>query len=346
MPTEPTRLLGMSRASADAIPAQLLLDRCHDLIGDQDYPRAAAAAQQTTDPGPNQPNPYVAMAQAMTSMDCREHAVEVSDKAYQRTQPDKQYEILKGRAYTKHCNADYIGTIDDLTEMIALQPENAKCYIRRDTTRAEVAHYQGAIDDFDKAAEISELDAELHNLLAHAHMHAAFAQLDDNVDPDNARPARELAQKAFRQFQKELDLDPQHTQADQGSQLLRTHLPCLGLVSSEPKGPAMAPPSATIWPRRMLPYPHNAEARPSQTKRCAHISTESERTRSPSTRRPKSPLKERIGTLPGKPNHQVGQAGGNGAACESRAPNGLRRSGLRVHDAEPAGVGITKQRRI
>ena len=231
MPTEPTRQLGTSPTAADAIQAQLLLHRCHNLIGDRDYPGAAAAAQQAIDLVPNQPDPYVALAEAMASMESHEHAVEAYDEAYQRSRPDRRYEILKGRAYNKHCNGDFIGTIDDLTEMITLQPDNHQCYTRRGITRGETGDYQGAIDDFDKAATIAGLNADLHNLLGHAHMRAAFAQLDeDNVDPDNSHPAPELAQKALRHFQRALDLDPRHAQANQGIQLLRNHLPCLGLA--------------------------------------------------------------------------------------------------------------------
>lgn len=96
----------------------------------------------------------------MASMDCHEHAVEAYDEAYPRTQPDKRYEILAGRAYNKHCIGDYIGAIDDLTEMITFQPKDAQLYIRRGITRAKVADYQSAIDDFDKAAEISGFDAD------------------------------------------------------------------------------------------------------------------------------------------------------------------------------------------
>ena len=79
--------------------------------------------------------------------------------------------------------------------------------------RGETGDYQGTIEDFDKAAILTSINADLHNLLVHAHIQAAFAQLDDdNVDVDNTGPARELAQ------------------ANQGIQLLRTHLPCLGMV--------------------------------------------------------------------------------------------------------------------
>ena len=151
------------------------------------------------------------MAEAMTSMDCHEHAVEAYTGAYRRAQPEKWYEILKGLGYNKHCNGDHICTIEDLTEMIALQLENEQSYMHRGITLAEVADYQGAIDDFDKAAEIGGFDADLHNLLAHAHMHAAFAQLDD-ADMDNTSPARELAQ------------------VNPGIRFLRYYLPCLGLV--------------------------------------------------------------------------------------------------------------------
>ena len=91
------------------------------------------------------------------------------DSAYQRTRSDQRYEILKGRAYNKHCIGDHIGAIGDLTDMITLRPENAKYHTRRGITRGEIAHYQGAIDDFDKVAEISGFDADLHNVLAHAY---------------------------------------------------------------------------------------------------------------------------------------------------------------------------------
>ena len=175
MPTQPRRELGTSPTTADAIQAQLLLDRCHDLIGAQDYRGAATAAQRAIDLVPKLPDPYVAMAEAMTSMDCHKNAVEAYDEAYQRTRPDRRYEILMGRAYNKHRIGDYIGAIEDLTEMISLQPDNPQCYTRRGITRGEVADYQGAIDDFDKAADLTGPDADLLNLLAHAHMHAAFA---------------------------------------------------------------------------------------------------------------------------------------------------------------------------
>ena len=166
----------------------------------------------------------------MVRMDRRERRVEASDKAYQRSRPDQRYEILTGRAYTKHCDRDYIGTIDDLTDMIAIQPDNHQCYTRRRITLGEVADYQGAIGYFDKAAVITGHNANLYNLLAHAHMHAAFAQLDENVDADHTGPASELAQKALGHFQKALDLNPRRAQTNQGIQLLRNHLPCLGLV--------------------------------------------------------------------------------------------------------------------
>lgn len=223
MSTEPTHERGTSPTAADTIQAQLLLDRCNDLIGDQDYPRAAAAAQQAIDLVPNQPDPYVVMAEAMVGMDYHEHAVEAYDQAHQPSRPDQRYEILTGHAYSTHCNGDYSGTIEDLTDMIALQPGNHQCSTRRGIILGEVADYQGAIDDFDKAAAITGFDADLHNLLAHAHMHAAFAQLDD--DAGNARPARELAQKALGHFQKALDRDPRHNQTNQGIQLRPGHQP-------------------------------------------------------------------------------------------------------------------------
>ena len=136
MPTEPTHQLGTSATSVDSIQAQFLLDHCHGLIGDQDYRGAAAPAQKAIDLVPNLPDPYVAMA----SMDCHEHPVQAYDEAYQRTQPDKRHEILTGRTCNKHCYGDYIGTIDDLTEMIALQPDNnPQCYTRRGITQARSA---------------------------------------------------------------------------------------------------------------------------------------------------------------------------------------------------------------
>ena len=213
MPTEPTNQFGTAVTAGYAIQAQLLLDRCHDLIGERDYHGSAAAARQAINLVPNLPDPYIALAEAMVGMGSHQRAVEAYSEAYRRARPDKQYEILKGRAYNKHRSGDYIGSINDLTEMIVLQPDNAQCYIRRGITRAEVADYQGTIDDFDKAAEITVTDANLHNLPAHSHMHTTFAQLDDdNVHADNTGPTRELAQ------------------ANQGIQLPRNHLPCLGLV--------------------------------------------------------------------------------------------------------------------
>ena len=121
MPTEPAQERRTPATAADAIQAQILLDRCHDLIGEQDYQGAAAAAQQAIDLVPNQPAPYIALAETMAGMGSQQRAVEAYDKAYQRAQPDRRYEILKGRAYNKHGTGDYIGTIDDLSEMIVLQ---------------------------------------------------------------------------------------------------------------------------------------------------------------------------------------------------------------------------------
>ena len=75
MSTEPTHQLGTAATPADATEARLLLDQCYDLIGERNYQDAAAAAQQDIDLMPNQPDPYVAMAEAMAGMDCHEHAV-------------------------------------------------------------------------------------------------------------------------------------------------------------------------------------------------------------------------------------------------------------------------------
>ena len=224
MSTEPKHERGTAATTAAANQAQLLLDHCHDLIGKQDYTGAATAAQEAINLVPNLPDPYVALAEAMVGMGAHESAVEAYTEAYQRAQPDKRYEILKGRAYNRHRVGDYIGSIDDLTEMIVLQPENAQCYTRRGITRGEIADYQGAIEDFEKAGTISGLDANLYNLLAHAHAHAAFAQLDDNPEA-----ARESAEKALRHFDSALDVEPLHQQANEGVQMLRDHLGCFGI---------------------------------------------------------------------------------------------------------------------
>ncbi len=192
MATEPKRELGTPATKTDATQAQLLLDRCHDLIGERDYQGAAAAAQQAIDLVPNQPGPYIALAEAMVGMGSHRRAVDAYTKAYRCTKPRLRYDILKGRAYNKHCSGDYIGAIDDLTEMIVLQPDNAQCYTRRGITRVEIGDYTGAIEDFEKAGAVSELDANLHNLLAYAHMHAAFAQPDYDTET-----ARELAEKTL-----------------------------------------------------------------------------------------------------------------------------------------------------
>ena len=230
MPTEPIHQLGTSATTADAIQAQLLLDQCHDLIGEQNYQGAAAAAQQAIDLVPNQPDPYIAMAEAMVSMGSHEHAVEAYDEAYQRTQPEQRYEILKGRAYNKHRVGDRIGAINDLTEMIVLQPDNAQCYTRRGITKGEIGDHQGAIEDFDRAAAVSGLDTNLHNLLAHAHMHTAFAQLnDDAAHAHDSETARDLAEKALRHFHSALDVEPLHQRANEGLEILLDRLGCFGI---------------------------------------------------------------------------------------------------------------------
>ena len=224
MPTEPRHERGTSVTAADAIKAQLLLDQCHDLIGERDYEEAATAAQEAIRLVPNLPDPYVALAEAMVGMGFHQHAVEAYNEAYQRAQPEKRYEILKGRAYNRHRIGDCIGSIDDLTEMIVLQPGNAQCYIRRGITRGEIGDCQDAIEDFENAAGISGLNADLHNLLAHAHAQAAFAQLED--DPE---AARELAEKALRHFDGALDVEPLHEQANEASKYCRSTYSVSGL---------------------------------------------------------------------------------------------------------------------
>ena len=64
--------------------------------------------------------------------------------------------------------------------MIVLQPENEQCHMRRGITRGETGDYTGAISDFNKAAAITGLDADLHSLLAHTYSMQAFAELDEN----------------------------------------------------------------------------------------------------------------------------------------------------------------------
>lgn len=125
----------------------------------------------------------------MVSVGCHERAVDAYTEAYRHSHPETQFEILKCRAYAKHCMSDCIGAINDLTDMIALQPDNPQYYTCRSITRRETADYRGAIDNLDKAAEITGFDAELHNQSAHAHMHAAFAQL--NYDTETARKLAE-----------------------------------------------------------------------------------------------------------------------------------------------------------
>ena len=222
MPTEPKHERETSVSTADAVQAQRLLDWCHDLIGERDYKSAAAAAQQAIDLVPNLPDPYLALAEAMVGMGSHERAVEAYNEADQRTQPDKRYEILKGRAYNKHRIGDCIGSIDDLTEMIVLQPENAQCYTRRGITRGEIGDYHGASEDFNNAAAVAGLNPDLHNLLAHAHMQAAFAEIDDEM-------ARKSAEKALQHFDSALDVEPLHPQANEGVQILRDHLQCFGI---------------------------------------------------------------------------------------------------------------------
>ena len=223
MHDEPKWELGGSPDKADAMQAQILLDQWTELIDRQDYPAAAINAQQAIDLVPNQPEPYLALAETMSSMENHEHAVEAYDEAYQRSRPDKRYETLKGRAYNKHYNGDYTGAIEDLTEMIALKPEEAQIRIRRGISRGEVADYQGAIDDFDKAVAITGFSAYLHNLLAHAHMYNALEQAD--TEPDRSC---ESAEKALRHFKSALGMDPLHRQANEGFQMLRTNLTRLG----------------------------------------------------------------------------------------------------------------------
>ena len=58
MPTEPAQERRTPATAADVIQAQILLDRCHDLIGERDYSGAAAArATHTTQDGTNRPVP-------------------------------------------------------------------------------------------------------------------------------------------------------------------------------------------------------------------------------------------------------------------------------------------------
>ena len=201
----------MSPTVAYAIQTQLLLDQCRNRITDHDNPGPAIAAQQAIDPAPSQPDPNVAMAETMASMSCPEHAVEAYDEPYQRTRPDKRYEILKGRAYNKHC----IGAIDGLNEMIALQPNNAQCYTRRGITRGETTDYQGATHEFDKAAEINGLDADLHNQPADAYMHAAFDELDDpkSTQTTLARPANSPKKRSDTSKRRCIS-DTRHAQAN------------------------------------------------------------------------------------------------------------------------------------
>ena len=180
MPTEPDNERRTSATTAAAIQAQLLLHQCHDLISERDYQGAAAADQQAIKLVPDQPDPYIALVEARVGMGSHQRAVEACSEAYRRSQSDDRYEILKGRACNRHKVGDRIGSINDLTEMIVLQPENAQCHMRRGITRGETGDYTGAISDFNKAAAITGLNADLHSLLAHTYSMQAFAELDEN----------------------------------------------------------------------------------------------------------------------------------------------------------------------
>ncbi len=88
-------------------------------------------------------------------MGCYKSGVESYNQACERTEPGERYRLLMGRTYCRHRIGDYVGTIDDLTEMVALRPDNAQCYTRRGITHAETADYEGAINDLEKAASLS-----------------------------------------------------------------------------------------------------------------------------------------------------------------------------------------------
>ena len=111
MATEPTQNRGTPTTAADAIQAQILLDQCHNLIGERDYRGATASAQKATELVGHQPGPYIALGEAMTGMESHQQAVEAYNQAYQRAEPELRYEILVGRAYSKHCTGDHRGFV-------------------------------------------------------------------------------------------------------------------------------------------------------------------------------------------------------------------------------------------
>ena len=89
--------------------------------------------------------------------------------------------------------------------------------------------YQGAIEDFDAAAGITGINADLHNLLAHAHMYNAPDQTND--EPEKSC---ESAEAALQHFNSSLDMDPLHQQANEGFQMLRSNLNNLGAERKTP----------------------------------------------------------------------------------------------------------------
>ena len=95
----------------------------------------------------------------MTGMECHQQAVEAYNEAYQRAEPELSYEILVGRAYSKYCTGDRRGSIADLTELSALEPDNEQLHTRRGITRGEIGDYQGAVADFERAGAIAGLES-------------------------------------------------------------------------------------------------------------------------------------------------------------------------------------------
>lgn len=146
----------------------------------------------------------------------------------------------------RHQGATPQNATEPFTEMIALQPDNAQYHTRRGIARAEIADYQGAINDFDKAPAVRGLNADLHNLLAHARMHAEFAQHDEFCHPPTGRPSL--------------------TRPPTGPTTRPKTAPN---TRSRPTGPSRTRTDATAWPETPLPYRLTRKTRQAKPARLA-----------------------------------------------------------------------------
>ena len=204
--------------TADARQAQRLLDTCYPLFDQGRADQAADAAEKAIALVPHLPDPYMALAEAMVFMNQPERAIEAYDQACQRTHPKNRFELLKGRAWNKNQIGDHIGVVNDITEMIAIEPGHPACYTRRGISRSMINDFEGAIEDFEQAAKLTEVDADLHNLLGQAYSSAALWQIShppaNLTAASNKEDAHQKAQKALHHFDQALELD--HEQAHAG----------------------------------------------------------------------------------------------------------------------------------